>query len=262
VKSNIEMMKEEVTELKKRGHHLYLAMIDDVQGLPDDFKKQLEEDEVKLPNFNRSYDSWYSESLVVIKQLLPDLVEDFIKQYKQEKRKEIDFLTYSISDYLLGVRTTRGYEQKVVADKSAAVGKMEMQTSILAAVSKRFESKLFDIQEVLQADLFDSELSAARELSKKGFVRGAGAIAGVVLEKHLGHVCETHNLKSRKKTPSISDFYQLLKEHDIIDTPKWRFIQHLGDLRNLCDHPKDRDPTKEDALELIEGVEKVIKTVY
>ena len=172
MKSNIEMMKEEVAELKTRGHHLYLAMVDDVQGLPEDFLKKLEEDGVKLPNFNRSYDAWYSESLVVIKQLLPDRVDDFIKQYKQEKRKEIDFLTYSISDYLLGVRTTRGYQKEVVADKSAAVGKMEMQTSILAAVSKRFESKLFDIQEVLQADLFDSELSAARELSKKVLFEG------------------------------------------------------------------------------------------
>ena len=121
---------------------------------------------------------------------------------------------------------------------------------------------MFDIQEVLQSDIFDSELGAAKELTKKGYIRGAGAIAGVVLEKHLGHICKVHDLKSRKKHPSISDFYQMLKENEIIDTPKWRFIQHLGDLRNLCDHPKERDPTKDDTLELIEGVQKVIKTVF
>ena len=71
-----------------------------------------------------------------------------------------------------------------------------------------------------------------------------------------------HGHKSRKKHPCISDYYQLLKENDIIDTPKWRFIQHLGDLRNLCDHKKDREPTKDDVIELVEGVEKVIKTVF
>lgn len=114
----------------------------------------------------------------------------------------------------------------------------------------------------MQADIYDSELSAARDLAKKGFTRGGGAISGVVLERHLGHVCALHNLKSRKKHPSISDYYQLLKDNDIIDTPKWRFIQHLGDLRNLCDHNKDREPTKDDVLELVEGVEKIIKTVY
>lgn len=193
------MMKGEVTELKQRGYYLYLAMVDDTNGLPENIKEQLNKDGIKLPNFNRSYDSWYSESLVVLKQLLPDRVEDFIKQYKQEKRKEIDYLTYSISDYLLELRTTRGFSKEIVVDKSAALVKMEMQTAIWGAVSKRFESKLFDIQEVLQADIFDCELSVARELSKKGFIRTAGTIAGVVLEKHLGHVCETHNLKSRKK---------------------------------------------------------------
>ena len=78
----------------------------------------------------------------------------------------------------------------------------------------------------------------------------------------MGHVCELHKLSSRKKHPSISDFYQLLKENEIIDTPTWRFIQHLGDIRNLCDHNKEKEPTKEDVLDLIKGVEKVIKTVF
>lgn len=137
-----------------------------------------------------------------------------------------------------------------------------MRLSILKSAEKRFESALFDIREILQADLFDSELGAARELAKNGFFRAGGAVAGVVLEKHLGHVCGQHGLTSKKSHPTISDFYQLLKEKEVIDTPKWRFIQHLGDIRNLCDHGKDREPTKEDVLEMVEGVEKVIKTVF
>ena len=260
--SKIESLQKELNELIVKGNHLYLAMIDDVKGLSEDLKKDLKEKKIKLPNFKNEYDTWYSEALAVIKQVLPDRQTDFVRQYKDDKRKGIDFLTYGIADYLLDLRTTRYGGSEVVADSSAAIGKMQIQNSILEAAEKRFESSLFDIQEVLQADMFDSELGAARELAKKGFVRGGGAIAGVVLEKHLGHVCEMHNLKTRKKHPTISDLYQMLKENDIIDTAKWRFIQHLGDLRNLCDHIKDREPTKDDALELVEGVEKVIKTVF
>lgn len=260
--SKSEFMKKELDALVARGTLLYYAMIDDTQGLPEKLEKQLKDKKIELPNFKTEYDTWYSEAHAVIKQVLPDRLADFVKQYKDEKRKEIDFLTYGIADYLLGLRTTRRGGSEVVADGSAAIAKMQIQNSILEAAAKRFESSLFDIQEVLQADMFDSELGAARELARKGFVRGGGAIAGVVLEKHLGHVCEMHGHKSRKKHPSISDYYQLLKENDIIDTPKWRFIQHLGDLRNLCDHNKDREPTKDDVLELIEGVEKVIKTVF
>ena len=44
---------------------------------------------------------------------------------------------------------------------------------------------MFDIRQLVQADLFDSELDAADELGKKKFTRAAGALAGVVLERHL-----------------------------------------------------------------------------
>ncbi|MFT0139535.1 hypothetical protein ACEK07_35330 [Alcanivoracaceae bacterium MT1] len=172
--SKIESIKKEVRSLVARGNHLYLAMLDDVSGLPDEITTKLKENKIKLPNFTNDYDSWYSEALALIKQLLPDRLEDFKRQYKDEKRKEISFLTYGISDYLYGLRTTRGYQQDVVADKSAAIGKMQVQNSILVAVENRLDSSLFDIQEILQADLFDSELSAAQELAKKGFVGGWG----------------------------------------------------------------------------------------
>lgn len=35
----------------------------------------------------------------VVRQLLPDRYEDFVRQYKNDKRKETDSLTYTISDF-------------------------------------------------------------------------------------------------------------------------------------------------------------------
>ena len=61
------------------------------------------------------------------------------------------------------------------------------------------------------ADLFDSELDAAEALAKKKFLRGAGAMAGVVLEKHLRQVCSNHSVKISKKAPTINDLNDLLK---------------------------------------------------
>lgn len=221
MKSRIESMLKELERLTAIGILLYYAMFDEVQGLPDDHLKGLKENNITLPNFNKEYEIWYSESLAVIKQIFPDRLADFEKQYKDERRKEINYITYGISDYLLGLQTSRHGE--VIVDGSAAIKKMQIQNSILEAANKRFESSLFDLQEVLQADIFDSELDAARELARKGFLRGGGSIAGVVLEKHLGHVCKMHNLKTRKKYPTISDFNQMLKDNEIIDTAKWRF---------------------------------------
>jgi len=139
---------------------------------------------------------------------------------------------------------------------------LDSQIGILKSCEKRFESSLFDIKQLLQADIFDSELDAARELNKKGFLRAAGAISGVVLEGHLKQVCINHNIVIKKTNPTISDFNQLLKDNEIIETHDWRFIQRLGDIRNLCDHKKQREPTKEEIEELIKGVEKIIKTLF
>lgn len=258
----IQKIKTDADRLVAQGDFLYFALADEVGQLAEATKKLFEEKGLKLPKFISEYDTWYSEALQVIKQIIPDRLPDFVKQYKDEKRKEIDFLTYGISDCLIGLTTTRPWDGKVVADSSAALPKMQLQVSILKSARARFDSSLFDLKEVLQADIFDSELETAMELCKKGFVRGAGAIAGVVLEKHLSHICENHNVKGSKKHPSISDLNQVLKDNEIIDTAKWRFIQHLGDLRNLCDHKKEREPTQDDVSELINGVDKVIKTTY
>ena len=191
--------------------------------------------------------------------MLPHRLDDFVAQYKQPKRKEVDFLTYTISDYLLGLQTKRHGD--VIADASAAILKFKKQLNVLKSASPLLKSTLVDLRQVVQAELFDSELGGALELSKRGFFRASGAIAGVVLEKHLLHICEAHAVKVPKKQPTLSDLNQTLKDAEVIDTARWRFIQHLTDLRNLCDHQKDREPNRDDVQDLVEGVMKTLKTL-
>lgn len=258
MESNIKKFKEELEKLIDKGELLKFSMALDLELVDAKAEKELKK--VKLPSFKSEYEKWYSLSMQVIKQVLPDRLDDFKKQYKDEKRKETDFLTYGVSDYMIGLKTSRLGE--VLTDGKAAFPKFEQQLNILKSAEARMESSLYDMAEILQADLYDDELEAANELNKKGFLRGAGAIAGVVLEKHLGHVCLKHSLKTRKKHPTINDYNQMLKDGDVIDTPTWRFIQHLGDIRNLCDHNKDREPKKEEVDDLIAGVSKIIKTLF
>ena len=114
----------------------------------------------------------------------------------------------------------------------------------------------------IRADLFDSELDAANELLKSGFLRASGAMCGVILEKHLGQVCIQHEITLRKNSPTIADYNDALKDASVIDLPTWRYIQHLGDLRNLCCHDKKTEPTKEQATDLLTGTIKITKTVF
>ncbi len=228
-----------------------------------ELKKYLEEKELTLSDFKSEYETWYSEALEVIKQVLPSRYEDFKRLYKDEKRKDkdTDYLTYTMSDYMIGIRKTRGWED-VVVDTKAAFPKFQQQMKILKAAERKFESSLFEIKQLLQADIFDSEIDTARELLKNGYIRAAGAVTAVVLEKHLQQVSASHNVTVKAKNPSISDYNEVLKKAQVVDVPMWRFIQHLSDLRNLCDHKKEREPKPEEIEDLISGVDKVSKTVF
>lgn len=265
MQSNIEKYKDDLNKLIEKGNSLHMSM--QYECFPEEVEEQLGEKFKKVvkdfPNFNEEYQFWYSEAKAIIKQLLPDRLNDFIRHYEKPKpRKEISFENYRIEDYLQGLRVTRGYEKIVIVDQEAGIPHFRQQVAILKSVQSRFESSLFDIKQLVQADLFDSKLLAAQELLKKGFIRAGGAIAGVVLEKHLAQVNENHNITTRKKNPTISDFNDLLKKSEVLDTAQWRQIQRLGDIRNLCDHNKDRDPTSDEVQELIAGVEKITKTLF
>ena len=158
------------------------------------------------------------------------------------------------------MRVTR-YGSEVVVDSAAAIPRFSQQLAILSAAEKRFDSSLFEIRQLVQADLFDSEVEAARELLKKKFARAAGAIVGVLLEKHLAQVCQDRAIKITKRNPTIGDLNELLKNANVVDTAQWRFVQHLGDLRNLCDHNKRLEPTEDQVGDLIDGIAKVMKTI-
>ena len=136
----IESIQKELESLVVKGEHLLLAMISDCQELPDDVKEELKKKEITIPKFEDEYNIWYSEALAVIKQLLPDREADFVMQYKDEKRKEVNHITYGIADYLLGLRTSIG--DRVIADRPSAIAKMRIQCSIVLSAQKRFESSL------------------------------------------------------------------------------------------------------------------------
>lgn len=149
---------------------------------------------------------------------------------------------------------------EIIVDISSAIPRFEQQLNILKSTQNRFSSSLFDIKTLVMADVFDSEIDSARTLLHHKYYRAAGAIAGVVLEKHLSSVSISHTAPLKKKTTTISDLNDHLKDRGIIDVPQWRFIQHLGDIRNLCSHNK-QEPTKDQVQDLLDGVAKIIKTV-
>ena len=264
---NVDHYKKGLDALINKGELLHLAI--QHECFPQEFaretKKSLGDKAEKviqtLPSFKDEYQPWYSEAKALVRQLLPDRLSDFARYYEKPKsRKAITYENYTIEDHLQGLNVTVGTSKVVGPD--AAIPLFYQQLSLVKSIRERFRSSLFDIRQLAQADIFDSELEAAKELAKNKFTRAAGAMAGVVLERHLKEVCDNHGGTIRKKAPQISDLNNALKGANVIDIPRWRSIQHLGDLRNLCAHDKKSEPTEDQIEDLLAGVSKVTKTIF
>ncbi len=266
MQQNLDRYRNDLSTLIKLGDEMYLDLT--VQAIEKEGKLDETYQEIKKNvsgSFMKKYQRWYTEACSVIRQLLPDRFSEFEAFYKADpKRKKVDATAYTIQDWMMGLRASPNTYtgEKPFDDFAATIMRFGVQRDIVKSLEARFESSLLDIRQLVQADLFDSELDAARELTKNRFLRGAGVVAGVVLEKHLAQVCLKHAVLPRKQHPTISELNDALKNGSVIDVPTWRFVQRLGDLRNLCGHNKHREPTEAEVLEMIDGVDKLTKTLF
>ncbi len=254
--NNIDQFKTDFDDLVTLGRKMRTELL----NRDEDHKVTAEDAD---PYLERDYQRWYTGSCFVMKQLLPDRLTEFEQLYKGDgKRKEINRNSFNIQDWLHGSRSPTRSGRKIFNDRTIVLFKFHNQLAILESVAIRLSSTLAQIAELVRADLFDSELEAAKELLKNGYLRAAGVVAGVVLEKHLAQVVDSHNCKTRKKKPTISDFNDLLKNNSVLDVPAWRQIQRFSDIRNLCAHNSSREPTSDEVDDLINGIDKIIHSLF
>ena len=213
--------------------------------------------------FGTAYQRWYSRALKLVEALAPERLAEFSSYYLIDpKRKVTDAGNYVIQDYIKGIgERTNHYDEPLWDTNNLVCIRVSNQMQIIASLSSRIDSVLQDVKGHLFAELQDAELGAASTLMKIN-LRSAGALAGVVLERHLQRTAVNHGITIRKKAPTIADLNDPLKEKGVYEIPMWRKIQLLADLRNLCSHQKSTDPTKEQVEELIAGVNSVVKSVF
>ena len=213
--------------------------------------------------FGTAYQHWYSRAYKLVESLAPERLDEFVSYYRIDpKRKFMGFTTYVIQDYIKGVGASKDPYGKPIWNANNCVRlRFLNQVQIIASLSSRVESVLQDVTGHLFTEIQDSELAAATKL-KKVSRRAAGALAGVVLERHLQRVAKNHKIPIRKKDPTIFDLNDPLKQKNVYDLRIFRKIQYLGDIRNLCTHEKGREPTDEQVEELLSGVSSVIKSVF
>jgi hypothetical protein len=211
--------------------------------------------------FQYDYQRWYTRALKTVASLAPDRLNEFRGYYEIDpKRKSLGYGTYVIQDYIKGVAPS-GYQYQDFDTRQQTLQCFFNQLTIFMSLTERIESVLSNIEGELYAELQDNEIVVARQLAKIS-LRAAGALLGVLIEGHLQKVAATRGVKIAKKNPTISDLNDPLKAANVVDIPTWRKIAYLADLRNLCSHKKDSEPTKEQVEELIQGAEWITKNIF
>jgi len=265
--NTIEEIKKDLQKLYESGQNILNTQIRNSESKPTNKKGRINKNEEKehFSALQLSYNNWYTVSLRLIKLLIPERYNDFISYYKLEKRKQTYFnvLEYTISDYLINSHNT--LELINIIDEfdefETFCIKFQNQLAILNSCIENIDTTLFNIENLLQYNLYKSELEAANDLLANGFIRPAGALAGVILENHLKGLCKIHNIIFNKKHVSINDCNEKLKNENVLDIVEYKKVQHLASIRNLCDHADEREPRKDEVRDLIIDVERIIARV-
>jgi len=192
--------------------------------------------------FKLDYQDWYSSCCALLE-----------RNYNKERASEFK------SEYENNIKTIISANYITLNTEYTFIDSFKHQASILNALPLYIEHRLSDIELTVASILMDDELLEAEYLLKKGFIRAAGALAGVVLERHLKMRCDKNEPKLKyPKNAAISKLNDILKDNNLLDISDWRKIQYLADIRNKCDHDKKVDPKKEDVADLISNVKEMI----
>ncbi|TGN00018.1 hypothetical protein [Leptospira dzoumogneensis] len=214
--------------------------------------------EIENTKFIFAYQTWYSSALKVVELLAPDRYDEFRSYYEIDpNRKTFGYGTYVIQDFIKNIVPAKIANFDFILRTK---NNFNNQHAILLSIKKRANSIIDNINLALLSELQDEELENARKILLVS-PRAAGALAGVIIEYHLQKVTEKNNIEIKKKNPTISDLNDPLKNQGIYDTASWRKISYLADIRNLCSHKKEIEPTKEQVGELIDGANWLIKNI-
>lgn len=205
--------------------------------------------------FRDEYEIRYSEAQHLVKTILPSRYEDFINYYVWLWLKDGNGIRTLISIHISrDMMEYNGYANHIKIQFSN-------QLAIIKACQNKFESSIYEIRYLTQAEIFDSTVEQAKELLKNWYTRAAWVIVWVVLEQHLKNYCTNKWLPFPKEKGTLWDIMTFMDKSELINKIDYRFLQRLNEIRIICSHDKQEEPEVEKVQELIDGTDKIIRNL-
>jgi Domain of unknown function (DUF4145) len=154
-----------------------------------------------------------------------------------------------------GSQHFRQFEKNEYGAYLSSYKNLQNLKAIFLAAREDFEGGyLLSIRNLVQAEVFDSELEQAEELLKNGYVTAAAVIAGVVLETALRELCDRSSIDCGKLDKMNAD----LTKAGTYNKLTQKRITALADIRNSAAHGKPEEFTKQDVETMIVEVSKFL----
>ena len=202
--------------------------------------------------FADRYQTWYSRSLPLMKDLAPDRHAEFQSFYVSEPKYRRGARPYVIQDYLRG-RGADGAAEKTV-------GNFRNQLSILKSVLNRLAWSQLDTEEQTERGLQLGLLDTARKLMGTN-EQAAGALAGAILEGYLKKLTAKHRLRFRKLAPPLREYIDALHKAKVLDLQIHAQAALLAEISDRSCSPAE-PPTKLQVRDLIDGTYWLITNVF
>ena len=156
-------------------------------------------------------------------------------------------------------KESQHYQEFVEAEKihsfeSTSDPFKRMKSVFVAAMDDYKGGYLTSIKNLIQADVFDSELEQAEELLSSRYKLAAAVIAGVVLETTLRDLCTREGISHGKLDKMNSD----LTKAGIYNKLQQKRITALADIRNSAAHGKPDEFTDTDVTNMIRDIEQFL----
>ena len=193
------------------------------------------------------YETWFSQACLIVEAHLPERAKEFRDLYRSSNPEYGGYR--GISSYF--------YEGK---NRELFETELQRQKGILLAVPSIIELRALEVTALVTANLVENELDEARLLLEHGFIRGAGAVAGVALEAHLKLLHNQSKLTFTDKD-TIVPLATNLRKNNVITLGDEKKCIAMADTRNKCDHKMKDAPSIEEVEELIDDVDRFTKRV-
>ncbi|MCQ8119617.1 hypothetical protein [Methylomonas rosea] len=127
--------------------------------------------------------------------------------------------------------------------------------AVFLAAKEDFEGGyLSSVRNLVQAEVFSTELEQARELLNAGYRIPAAVICGVVLETNLRSLCEAHSLSLGKLDKMNADLAKVGQYNSLVQ----KRITALAAIRNSAAHGNSAEFDDANVRSMIEEVEKLV----